>query len=74
MELTGLLLKQLRQLAGYKQETLAKALGISQPAYCELEKSTAVKAEKAKKLLALMNYTPDQVEAAKKLLPQKQDC
>ncbi|MGN6163905.1 MAG: helix-turn-helix domain-containing protein [Flavisolibacter sp.] len=44
--ISGETLRQLRTLKGVKQKTVAKALGISQPAYCKLEHSEQVNDEK----------------------------
>ena len=63
---TGETLRFLRIMKGIKQETLAKQLGISQPAYCKLEK----KAEIGKQKWAIILKELDCKEEELKLLIQ----
>lgn len=63
--ISGETLRQLRTLKGVKQKTVAKALGISQPAYCKLEHSEQVNDEKLVQVLSVLGYT---IEIASKIV------
>jgi len=67
--ISGETLRLLRNIKGIKQETMAKSLGITQPAYCKLEHSQYINGEKLQKLLAILNYTEKEIEQLKKFLP-----
>lgn len=58
----GQTLRLLRAIKGIKQKTIAKKLGISQPAYSKLEKCEAVNGERADAILAALNCTQEDVE------------
>jgi transcriptional regulator with XRE-family HTH domain len=55
--ITGENLRQLRMLKGIKQEVIAKRLGISQPAYCKLERASTLSELRLKLVLEIMQYT-----------------
>lgn len=57
MLISGNTLRQLRQLKGIKQETVAKGLDISQPAYSAIEQSEYVDVEKFEQILSILGYT-----------------
>jgi transcriptional regulator with XRE-family HTH domain len=59
--ITGETIRLLRTLKGVKQGTIAKSLGISQPAYSKIEKCQQIKETKARKILALLNCEEDQL-------------
>jgi transcriptional regulator with XRE-family HTH domain len=55
--ITGENLRQLRMLKGIKQEVIAKQLGISQPAYCKLERASTLSERRLELVLEVMHYT-----------------
>jgi len=67
--ITGETLKVLRNIKGIKQETMAKSLGITQPAYCKLELSNHINEDKLQKILVILNCTENEVEKIIKFLP-----
>lgn len=54
MLITGEHIRMLRLIKGLKQETVAKKLGISQPAYCKLEKSEVIDMVKLEQLMTAL--------------------
>jgi len=65
--INGELLRKLRVMKGLKQESVAKALGISQPRYCEFEHRTHINGELLNRLLEAMDYTHEEVHTFKKI-------
>lgn len=57
MVISGETVRILRQIKGIKQETIAKELGISQPAYCRIENSNYVDCQKFEKILSILGYS-----------------
>lgn len=62
MQVSGETIRMLRHLHGMKQETFAKKLDISQPAYCKLEKSEKINGDRAIKIIEAMGYTKEEFE------------
>ena len=67
--ISGETLRQLRNLKGIKQKTLAKELGVSQPAYCKLEQSEKINGERLPQLMKVLGYTIEEWEDAIRILP-----
>jgi len=67
--ISGELLQKLRTLKGLKQDIVARKLGISQPRYCEIEKKKNIQGELLKTLMGALNYTNEEVEKIKQMLP-----
>lgn len=62
MTISGETLRKLRAINGVKQETLAKKLGISQPAYCKLEKTDCINNGKLLQVIDALGYTEEEFE------------
>lgn len=60
--ITGETLRFLRIMKGVKQETLAKQLGISQPAYCKLEKKSRIDNERWAQIAHELNCQEDELQ------------
>ena len=60
MLLSGDTLRILRQLRGMKQEVVAKQLGISQPAYSQIERSAYVDCEKFELIVSILGFSKAQ--------------
>lgn len=58
----GETLRLLRAIKGIKQETIAKKLGISQPAYSKIEKRDCINGWRGEQLLTALNCTRDELE------------
>lgn len=67
--ITGELLQKLRLMKGIKQETIAKKLGISQSRYSQLESKEIIDKKLFEKLVAMLDYTSEEAEAFKNILP-----
>ncbi len=65
---TGETLKRVRLLKGLNQKGIAKQLGISQPAYCKLEKRKNIDPARLQKILQLMHCNSDELSILEKLL------
>lgn len=59
--ITGKTVRIIRIMKGYKQSTIAKYLGISQPAYSKLENCINVNTEKCLCLSRLFNYSLEEL-------------
>lgn len=66
---TGEQLKILRQLKRLKQPYVAGLLGIKQQSYSEIEMSADIEAMKFRKIVSLMEYTPEDIEQLRRFLP-----
>lgn len=64
----GEIIRKLRNLKGVKQSTLARGLGISQPAYSKIEKSACVKNEKLKQILVILKCSEDDLSSLERIL------
>lgn len=60
--ITGETLRLLRVFKGMKRETIAKKLGISQPAYSKLESSSSINGEKLEQLLDVLDCTKEHLD------------
>lgn len=69
MVISGETLRILRQLKGMKQEVVAQKLGISQPAYCKLEKSDCINNGKLLQIINVLDYSQDEFEKIIRHLP-----
>ncbi|HEY4108057.1 helix-turn-helix transcriptional regulator [Puia sp.] len=65
---SGQTIKVLRLLKGYSQQGIAKELGISQPAYSKLEKRKMVNKESSRKILAIINCSPDEIRSVQQFI------
>lgn len=65
----GKLLQMLRCIRGEKQNNIAKALGIEQSAYSDLEQSKEISAEREQQILAFLKFTKEEAEELEKFLP-----
>jgi transcriptional regulator with XRE-family HTH domain len=59
--INGETLRVLRLLKKQKQSTIARKLGISQPAYSKIEKCKRIEGEKIKRILDLLDYAEEDV-------------
>jgi transcriptional regulator with XRE-family HTH domain len=66
--ISGETLRLLRNIKGIKQETIAKRMGISQPAYCKLERASFIKEEKLCRVLVCMDCNKEDIEKVKQLV------
>ena len=64
---SGETLRLLRTIKGFKQATIAKKMGISQPAYCKLEQRVYIKEEKLLKLLNFLDSDKHEMEKVKRM-------
>lgn len=62
MKSSGEILRQLRQLKGIKQDSVARALGISQPAYCKIEKCEKIDQLKFNSIATIMGYSDSEIQ------------
>ena len=62
---SGETLRLLRTIKGFKQATIAKKMGISQPAYCKLEQRVFISEEKLMKLLNSLDSDKEEMEQVK---------
>lgn len=62
MIISGNVIRALRQLKGVKQETIAKQLGISQPAFSLIEKSDYVDSERFEKIISILGYSKTELK------------
>ncbi|HLK31387.1 MAG TPA: helix-turn-helix transcriptional regulator [Puia sp.] len=67
---SGETIKLLRTLKGFSQRGVAIKLGISQPAYCKLEKRKNVNDAQLKKILTIIACTKDDLEALNRVTQQ----
>jgi len=58
---TGEDIRVLRMIKGFSQQGVARQLGISQPAYCKLEKRENLSGEILRKVLAAMGCTESEI-------------
>ena len=65
--ITGETLRFIRNIKGIKQETLARQLGISQPAYCKLEKKERISKDRWEFILSKLNFQEGELEIILKL-------
>jgi transcriptional regulator with XRE-family HTH domain len=65
----GQLIRLLRQLKGVKQAVIAKKLGITQQALSKMENCKKVHTEKLLAIISLLNFSEEDVENVRKLLP-----
>jgi transcriptional regulator with XRE-family HTH domain len=59
MIISGETLRVLRQIKGIKQQTIAKDLGISQPAYSQIERSNYIDCQRFEQILSHMGYSSE---------------
>jgi len=57
MLISGETLRVLRQIKGMKQRVVARQLGISQPAYSQMETSCYVDCEKFERIISILGYS-----------------
>lgn len=62
MIVSGETIRMLRTIKGMKQETMAKELGISQPAYCKLEQCDEINGKRLDKIISVFGYTKEELE------------
>jgi transcriptional regulator with XRE-family HTH domain len=62
---SGETLRLIRTLKGIKQNTIAKKIGISQPAYCKLEQQVYIREDKLLKLLISLDSDKEEMEKVK---------
>lgn len=67
--ISGEQVRLIRNLYGIKQETMAKKLGISQPAYCHLEKKRWINGEQFENILAALGCSKEELENLVRNLP-----
>ena len=60
--ISGETLRLLRILKGIKQETIAKKLGISQPAYCKMERCQKVNPVKYRQVIEALDCTKEELQ------------
>jgi transcriptional regulator with XRE-family HTH domain len=65
----GQFIRLLRQLKGAKQAVVAKKLGITQQALSKMENCKKVHNEKIQVVIKLLNFSDEDIESVKKLLP-----
>ncbi len=63
-------IRKLRIFKGFKQQTVAKKLGISQPAFSKMKKSEFIKEERVLQILTILKCSMDELKAFEKLLPR----
>jgi DNA-binding XRE family transcriptional regulator len=64
--ISGNLVRCIRMMKGVKQDTMAKRLGISQPAYSKLEKTSILKSMQIEKINKILQWTIEELEFARK--------
>jgi transcriptional regulator with XRE-family HTH domain len=64
---SGQFIRLLRQLKGIKQSVVAKKLGITQQALSKLENCKKVNYAKIQAIIAVLNFSEEEVEQVKKL-------
>jgi len=69
--LNGETLRLIRLMKSIKQETMACALHISQPAYCKMEKYRYIQGERLEQIFKILNCTKEDIEHYKSFLPPK---
>ena len=67
--ISGNILQKLRMLKGINQKTISEKMGISQPAYCKLEKCKYIKGETLSKILIALNCKREELDKLLHLLP-----
>jgi transcriptional regulator with XRE-family HTH domain len=67
--ISGQCLRLLRLMKGIKQETIAKRLGISQPAYSKLENSNKLREERVQKVLNALSSTWEDLKKVSSFTP-----
>ncbi|NJO25308.1 MAG: helix-turn-helix transcriptional regulator [Bacteroidia bacterium] len=67
--ITGETLKKLRRLRGPSQKEVAEKLGISQPAYCKMEKSRYINGKRLERILKALGCTQKDIENVKRFYP-----
>lgn len=68
--LTGKTLRMIRQARGIKQETIAKKLCISQPAYCKIEKHDCINENRIHQIAAAIGISKEELERAGRILSE----
>ncbi|MBS1946827.1 MAG: helix-turn-helix transcriptional regulator [Bacteroidetes bacterium] len=63
---SGETIKLMRLMKGLSQNGVAKKLGISQPAYCKLEKRRKVNRAHLEKILSIIKCSKEELEEIKK--------
>ena len=67
--ITGNTLSKLRQLKGFKQNQLAKKIGVTQQALSKMEQKEKIDTEKFKEVLTALKINSGEWEQLKKVLP-----
>lgn len=67
--ISGEQLRLIRNLYALKQETIARKLRISQPAYCKLEKKKMVNEEQFETILAVFGCSKEELKSLIRKLP-----
>lgn len=70
--ITGNTLSKLRQLKGFKQNQLAKKIGVTQQALSKMEQKEKIDTEKFKEVLTALKINSGEWEQLKKVLPPPQ--
>ena len=65
--ITGDTIRLLRTLKGVKQGTIAKSLGISQPAYSKIEKCQSIEETRARRILALLDCEEEHLRSIEQI-------
>ena len=66
--ISGETLRLIRIMKGIKQETMAFSLGISQPAYCKIEKRICIEGKKLDRILDALHTTKEDLDYLTKVI------
>lgn len=61
-------LRRFRIFKGFKQQTVANKLGISQPAFCKQEQGNYISEKRVIQILTILNSNLDELKAFEKLM------
>jgi transcriptional regulator with XRE-family HTH domain len=65
---SGKFIRQVRQLKGLKQETVARRLGITQQAYSKIENANQIEKNTEKKILSAMQISEAEITKIKLII------
>lgn len=72
MIVCGETLRVLRQIKGIKQQVIARELGISQPAYSQMERSSYIDCKKFEEIISILGFsTKDLKKLSENYLPNE---
>jgi transcriptional regulator with XRE-family HTH domain len=69
---SGNLLKLLRTVRHIDQKTVSRQLGISQQAYSKIERSEYIDKTSLRKVLTVLQTTPEEMEELKRIFSRRQ--